>query len=170
MVGQTSIRCLIASLVYLSVHGCTSVNGGAVELSWKLRPASGATDNFVDCDSDGRLVDSKGNLYSNTGQLTTIRLHWEIDDVDSFTDFKCSASHGVTTFELHPGEAFLWVTPVCDDAGFVFDAVDNTFAAPAPQQRSVIAGNTIDLGAVELVLEVSSCVLNPTQQQFCVCQ
>src|SRR5438552_3369989 len=103
----------IAAIVCLAVHGCTDVHGGAVELSWKLRAASAAGDNFVDCDVDGTLVDSNGHHIDNTGHLVAIRLHWEVDAVDDFVDFKCSANHGVTTFRLPPGQAFLWVTPIC---------------------------------------------------------
>ena len=40
-----------------------------------------------------------------------------------------------------------------------------TYTAPAPEQRNVIVGNTISLGGVELLLEVSSC-----QQRPCICQ
>ena len=36
--------------------------------------------------------------------------------------------------------------------------------APAPERRMVIAGDTVSLGAVELVLQVSSC-----NQQPCIC-
>src|ERR1041384_5592032 len=43
---------VVAGTLYLLVHGCDTVSGGAVELSWKLRPASSSlSDKFVDCDS-----------------------------------------------------------------------------------------------------------------------
>src|ERR1700759_4155702 len=42
---------VVAIALCLAVHGCDSVHGGAVELSWKLRPASsGQLEKFVDCD------------------------------------------------------------------------------------------------------------------------
>ncbi len=153
-----------AAIVCLNVHGCTSVHGGAVELSWKLRAASGAQDNFVNCDASGALTDSMGRPYLNTGAITAIRLHWDIDGMESFADFQCSANHGVTGFQLPPGEAFLWVSPVCA-TGDAADRMPPAFSAPAPVQRTVISGNTISLGAVELVLEVASCTDQP-----CICQ
>jgi hypothetical protein len=158
----------IAAILYLLVHvACANVNGGAVELSWKLRAASGAPDNFVNCDTDGTLVDSNSHHIDNTGHLVDIRLHWEVDEVPAYADFKCATNHGVTTFELPPGQAYLWVSPLCDNENYTFDAQTkpSTYSAPAPEQRTVIAGNTIDLGAVELVLEVSSCTTQP-----CICQ
>ena len=156
--------------VCLIVHGCADVHGGAVELSWKLKSASGATANFISCDGTGALLDPNGQHIENiSGRLVDIRLHWEdASGVASYADFKCSANHGVTGFQLPPGDDFLWVSPICNTGGFVYDAEDvatNTYSAPAPEQRSVIAGDTISLGAVELVLEVSSCGDQP-----CICQ
>lgn len=153
------------AVVCLGVHGCANVTGGAVELSWKLKAASGALDNFVACDSSGRLYDSTGAHLPNTGNITNIRLHWESDDVPSFVDFTCSANHGVTTFILPPGEAFLWVSPVCEVTGDAEDHQPPAYTAPAPVQRSVTVGNTISLGAVELILQVSEC-----NDQHCICQ
>lgn len=159
------IRVMFAAVCPL-VHGCTNVSGGAVELSWKLRAASGGSASFVTCDSAGNLTDSNGSKLELPGHLVDIRLHWEHEGVADYKDFKCSANHGVTGFQLPPGEDFLWVSPVCD-SGYLFDVEDvapNTFSTAAPEQRTVIAGNTISLGAIELVLQVWSCNLQP-----CIC-
>src|ERR1043166_6297588 len=44
----------------LLVHGCDDVAGGAVELSWKFRPASSdRTDKFVDCAPDSNLPEDQ---------------------------------------------------------------------------------------------------------------
>src|SRR6266496_1096186 len=59
-----------------TVHGCDTVDGGAVELSWKLRPASSLlTSKFVDCDSG----------QANAGAVTRIRLHWSVNGGDEVT-------------------------------------------------------------------------------------
>ena len=55
----------------------------------------------------------------------------------------------------------LLVRPVCATG----EALPATYTAPAPEERAVIAGNTISLGGVEILLEVSSCDLQP-----CICQ
>lgn len=144
------LRC-VALLMCLAVHGCADVNGGAVELSWKLRATSGSAETFLDC-----AVGLPG-----TGQVTEIRLDWDVDGVAASRSWSCDDDHGVTGFELPEGQALLSVSPVCA-SGL---AAPSTYTAPAPEQRKVIVGNTISLGGVELLLEVSSCDLQP-----CICQ
>lgn len=153
-----AIRVAIATLC-LPVHGCDTVNGGAVELSWKLRPASSSLDKkFVDCNSEQPLA----------GPVTGIRLHWRVDEQDCGVDgskcsevWLCGYNHGVTGFDLPEGTADLWVTPECATG----PASANTYIAPALVQRRVIRGDTVSLGAVELVVSVSYCATQP-----CICQ
>ena len=148
----TASRVLV-TVLYLAVHatGCSDVSGGAVELSWKLRAATGSTATFLDCNVG----------LENTGRVTHIRLDWEVDGIPGFEQWSCEDDHGVTGFELPEGPALLRVSPVCGTAAAALD----TYTAPAPEQRNVIAGNTISLGGVELLLEVSSC-----QDRPCICQ
>ena len=166
MVGQSRsfshcVGVATSALVFLAVHGCTDVKGGAVELSWKLRAAAGAQDVFVSCTGDGTLTNSAGTILE-AGKLTNIRLGWAgAGSGSGYVDFKCSASHGVTTFIVPPGETYLSVEPICLGGGL---PDDRTYVAPAPVVRSVIAGDTVSLGAVEIVLQVSNCT------QPCVCQ
>lgn len=129
---------------------CTEVNGGAVELSWKLRPASGSTDIFVDCDQ-----------IPNTNPVTRIRLDWQVDAKTGSQTWNCKDYHGVTGFDLPVGTALLSVSPECESGA----ATTSTYTAPAPEQRMVIAGNTISLGAVELIVEDTRCDVQP-----CICQ
>jgi hypothetical protein len=145
---------MIATVLYLLVHAaCTDVTGGAVELSWRLRPTSGAgtSQPFIDCNSGFPL----------TGAVTGIRLDWDVAGTQSFEVFKCNAGHGVTRFEVPTGQALLSVSPICASGAAALD----TYTAPAPEQRTVTVGNTVSLGAVELVLQVTSCELQP-----CICQ
>jgi hypothetical protein len=143
----------VALALCLVVHaGCGDVDGGAVELSWKLRAASGSSSTFLDC-----AIDLPG-----TGQVAQIRLDWDVDGVKGFRQWPCDDDHGATGFELPEGQALLSVRPVCESDR---DATDTTYTAPAPEQRTVIAGNTINLGGVELLLEVASC-----NQKECICQ
>lgn len=161
--GQTSVsrapRVWLVALC-LAVHGCTTATGGAVELSWKLRPASGSPDNFVDCDGTGTLTDIGGPIVG-TGKLTQIRLHWSVANGPNHADFACGNGHGVTGFDLPPGEELLSVVPLCNGV----EAALDTYTASAPERRTVIVGNTVSLGAVELVLQVTQCALQP-----CICQ
>jgi hypothetical protein len=142
----TSQLQLWSIVVCLGVNGCTDVSGGAVELSWKLRPASGSTSVFVDCD---------------VGPVTRMRLDWEVGQVTGFATWPCTDYHGVTGFDLPPGSALLSVSPLCYAAA----ADTKTYTAPAPEQRTVIIGNTVSLGAVEVVVEVAQCTDQP-----CICK
>jgi hypothetical protein len=144
------IRVAIVTLC-LPVHGCDTVNGGAVELSWKLRPVSSSLeDKFVDC------------LWGDASNaIAQIRLHWEVSNSSEDPTGKvgsqawsCGFSHGVTGFDLAEGLASLWVTPECADGQ---PAMASTYIAPAIVQRSVIRGDTVSLGAVELVVSVLPC-------------
>jgi hypothetical protein len=162
MAGQISYRVRVALrlravvlLLWPLVHGCVDVNGGAVELSWKLRAKSGSTSTFLDCSF--HLAPS-----GTSTQVKDIQLEWDVDGMRKSKRWACDDDHGVTGFELPEGQALLSVSPVCGN-GNVADP--STYTAPAPEQRQVIVGNTISLGGVELLLEVSSCDF-----QTCICQ
>ena len=150
------MRAALATVLCLAVHGgCVAVDGGAVELSWKLRPASSSLpDKFVGCESG----------EPGTGAVTEIQLDWEIEDGSGRVGsqaWRCSDNHGVTGFDLPEGDALLFITPRCEGG----PANPATYTAPAAQQRNVIPGDTVSLGAVELVLQVSYC-----GQQPCICE
>jgi hypothetical protein len=143
----------VALALCLVVHaGCTEVSGGAVELSWKLRAKTGSSHTFLDCAID----------LAGTGQVRQIRLEWTVDGEIGFRQWSCDDDHGTTSFELPEGQALLIVRPVCENDR-VADA--DTYTSPAPEQRTVIAGDTVNMGGVELLLEVASC-----NQQPCICQ
>jgi hypothetical protein len=146
-------RMALATGLCLLVHGCDSVNGGAVELSWKLRPASSALeDKFVDC-NPGRI---------GTNRVERMRLEWHVGDQLGAADWECTDSHGVTGFELPEGSALLTVTPICEGDRLADPA---SYIAPAAEQRRVIVGNTVSLGAIEIIVTVTSC----SQTQPCIC-
>jgi hypothetical protein len=146
----SAIRVLATSCLF--VHGCVHADGGAVELSWALRSASGATADFLDC--PGTVLPSV--------PVKAIRLDWEVGSVASSTSWSCEDGHGVTGFDLPEGQALLSVKPVCLDGS----VATTGFTAPAPELRRVNVGNTISLGAVELVLQVTAC----STQHPCICQ
>lgn len=148
------LRAVVFALC-LFVHGCADVNGGAVELSWKLRAATGSTATFLDC----VIALSPTNQVV---EVAKIQLDWDVEGEIGSRSWPCDDDHGATKFELPEGQALLRVSPLCaNDVA----AHPNTYSAPAPERRNVIAGNTVSLGGVELLLEVSSCDLQP-----CICQ
>lgn len=123
-----------------------------MELSWKLRPASSSLDDkFVDCDSG----------KPGTSPVTGIRLDWKVGEQQGFAHWVCTDNHGTTGFDLPPGDALLSVTPECEHG----PAVAASYIAPAAEQRRVIVGDTVSLGAVEIVVVVTSC-----DDQPCICR
>lgn len=160
-----STRMALATVLCLAVHGgCEDVHGGAVELSWKLRPASSSLeDKFVGC-NPGR---------NGTNPVTHIRLDWEVLDQAGFEEWRCTDNHGVTGFDLPEGQALLTVTPWCEnqrDPSSYVEAAPASYIAPAAEQRRVIAGDTISLGAVEIVVVVTDCGDASDPRQHCICE
>ena len=147
------LRAVVLGLC-LAVHGCADVQGGAVELNWKLRALAGSNETFLDCTIT--LEPTKQVV-----EVSRIQLEWEVDGERGLRSWPCEDDHGVTKFELPEGLAQLHVSPICAN-GVV--PQPSTFASPAPEQRNVIVGNIVSLNAVELLLEVSSCDLQP-----CIC-
>lgn len=151
---------LLGIAAALLLLGCTSVDGGAVELSWKLRPTSSAiSDKFVDCTPDPAR-------FPSTNAVTRIRLTWEVaGHAEGSASWACEDSHGVTSFDLDAGDALLTVSPECAEG----PADPRAFIAPPPIQRPVTVGDVVSLGAVELVLAVTACGDQPGQLP-CICQ
>jgi hypothetical protein len=168
-----------AGTLCLLVHGCEPGHGGAVELSWKLRPASsGLTEKFVDCVSEQPLPGTLDPTDTTRLNVAMIRLHWEVEPKqgdapreEGSQAWPCQDNQGVTGFALAEGSANLWVTPECEGG---VEAAPDTYIAPARVQRTVIRGDTVSLGAVELVVSVSDCAGGPNDVpgvpvQPCIC-
>jgi hypothetical protein len=178
------IRVAIATLC-LPVHGCDTGKGGAVELSWKLRPASsGFADPFVECDSK----------LGGTGRVAEIELTWTVGAGDAVTcpsdagscssgagsccskRWSCDDHHGATGFDLPEGPVALSVLPICagqpGDPGSL--AAPGTYIAPATVIRTVVRGETVSLNAMEIVVSVSGCATAASDDpnfgaQPCIC-
>ena len=102
-------RGLLLAVLCALATGCTQVDGGAVELSWKLRPASSSLpDKFVNCNSG----------QDGTSPVTRIRLDWEVVGRSSgFASWRCDDNHGVTGFDLPEGRGLaVRHTRVCGSA------------------------------------------------------
>jgi hypothetical protein len=153
----------------LAVHACDTGRGGAVELSWKLRPMSGTSeDPFVRVCHPDRM---------QGWDVATIRLSWTRSSDGTCPmppcskDWNCDENHGATGFELPEGIANLLVTPACSDGSL---PAPDTYIAPAIVQRDVIRGETVSLGAVELVVATTKCKTaamgsSNAGDQSCIC-
>jgi hypothetical protein len=123
----------------LAVHGCTPIEGGAVEVSWDLRTFAG---NDIPCEDAGVLE---------------MRLWWRVvgdDTTQRFDQFSCDDERGVTGFDLPAGTASLWLVPVCDGDA---EPAEGTYRAPAPIVRTITEGDviTLDTQLVELDEDVA---------------
>jgi hypothetical protein len=167
------IRVAVVTLC-LPVHGCETGSGGAVELSWKFRPASSQrTDKFVDCQPDS----IRGDSYEGWGPIAKVQLHWTTGSEGACAKppcdeaWDCGANHGATRFELPEGLANLSVTLECNGGQ---PAAQDTYIAPAIVQRDVMRGQTASLGAIELVVAVTGCATAGAASsnigtQVCIC-
>ena len=143
-----------------------------MELSWKLRPASSSSpDKFVDCEYTIITTDPVSMmLIKRQVRVTKMRLDWRVHtddghDVVGADAWPCDDSHGVTGFDLPPGTALLSVKPICDVPPNENVALPGSYIAPAEEQRRVNLGETVSLGAVQLVAVVSYC-----DDQSCICE
>lgn len=134
-----------ALTVLLATAACTDVNGGAVEVSWDLREIGGAD---LDCE-DARVA--------------RIRLWWE-DALGSvrYDEFECRDDRGVTRFQLEPGDAALWLSPVCEDGT---EAAVTSYRAPAPIVRAITVGDVITLDTQVIEVRRVAC----TDEEPCTC-
>lgn len=167
--ASLSIRIAIATLC-LPVHACDLGTGGAVELSWALRPASGpgsgsgSAQPFVHCES------SKDQVVVRA--ITRVRLHWMVPgSTPCSRAWSCDDNHGATRFEVPQGIANLTLTLECGDptpgpseCADDHPADPSTYITPAIVQRDSIRGEVVTLGAVELVVSDAAC-----PQQPCTC-
>ena len=143
---------LVLSLVF--AFACSDVQGGAVELSWTLRPESGdSVDLFVNCDTG----------VEGANPVARMRLDWQVGSDFGSASWACTDYHGVTSFDVPAGSALLSVTPECASG----DAAPITYTAPTPEERDTSLGQTVDLGAIEVFVEITDCT--GSGQQPCIC-
>lgn len=163
------IRVAVVTMCLL-VHGCDTVRGGAVELSWKLRPASSATQQPF-----ARKCERDSSLPEAWGPIAKIRLDWTKSDGTCPSPpcddaWNCDDNHGATGFVLPDGLANLSITPECaihhDDGSpdTYAPAAPGSYIAPALVQRDVIRGEIVSLDAIELVVVVTDCA-----RRTCIC-
>jgi hypothetical protein len=139
---------LLAIVCAGSIPSCTEVTGGAVELSWLLRPSNGDENACSEqsCCATAHVVD--------------MRLMWDVGGVMGSDFWPCEDNRAVTGFELPPGEATLWVVPECATGPAEADA----YEAPAPVVRTLVDGEVASLNAVVVQVQLANC-----DSQACIC-
>lgn len=147
---------VVATWLGVMGTGCVQIDGGAVELSWSIRNFDGESAN---CD----LKTSDGS--TDFADIADIRICWEpvpedgelsgaCDPVLS-TRFDCPSAHGVTGFEIAPGDTALWLEPVCEVTGVT--PTVGKYEVPAPIVRDVTSGEVITLNALLIVAAPDAC-------------
>jgi hypothetical protein len=131
------------------LSSCTNVSGGAVELSWLLRPSNG----------DENACSEQS--CCRTSRVADMRLMWDVGGTTGSESWPCEDNRAVTGFVLPPGEASLWVTLECADV----PAATNAYEAPAPVVRTIVDGEVVSLNAVVVQVDIADC-----DPQRCICQ
>jgi hypothetical protein len=121
------------------LHACTNVTGGAVELSWHLQAFDSPN---LDC--------TFRNDAGVERAIDSIRVWWQSDTDRASIDFPCTKFHGVTSFDIPPPSALLWVEPTCP-GGTPVNA--SAFIAPAPIERTIAVGDVVELHAVVIEID-----------------
>jgi hypothetical protein len=146
----------IAAAVLLAGVSCVEVEGGAVELSWRLRDVRGG-------DSDCALarvgtirvcwVPVTGDAGADQMTECTI-VRTDAGFSELFREFDCTEKRGVTRFEVPAGPNALFVRPVCADG----QAPTGDFQVPPPIVRNVETGGVVTLNQLLIVVSADDCV------------
>lgn len=123
---------LLSALACPAVHGCTDVNGGAIEASWNLRTAAG------------------GDLECGDAAVDEIRLYV----ADRRFDFDCSDARGVTGFDIPPGTVSISLVPLCADG---MPPPPDTYQSPAEIVRVITEGDVITLDTQLIEIGPDAC-------------
>jgi len=129
--------------------GCVEIDGGAVELSWTLRDFDG---NRTDCGPSN--IESVRVCWQGLGdaglpaQSDCVAVATDAGFLEQFREFDCTASRGVTRFEIRPGRTALFVEPVCQ--GGV--EPQGPFQVPPPIVREVKDGQVVTLNQLLIVV------------------
>ena len=141
---------LATLLVSIALHGCTSLDHGAVELSWSFVGKAGEPINACNARSDDK-----------TTGIRWVRLRWRPtsgdacateDSAGCFADFECTRFHGVTEFVVPSADVQLSVALACGtDTHTLLPAT--SYIAPAPIVRKVAAGDVVELHAIVVEID-----------------
>lgn len=135
--------------------GCVQIDGGAVELSWSIRNFDGESSS---CDL--RTTDGSNDF----ADIDQIRICWEpvepggeigVCDPMLSETFDCRVGHGVSGFEIAPGDTALWIEPVCE--GTMVTPTVGKYEVPAPIVRDVTSGEVVTLNALLIVAAPDAC-------------
>ncbi len=157
--------CVIAIAAAGTLPACVEVDGGAVELSWRLRDFTGEKepDNMCTLTRVGAIricwlpLDTDAGL-PDAPQCTIERLDGGFKEL--YRDFDCTAKRGVTRFEVPPGANAFFVQPVCANG----KAPTGPYQVPPPIVRQVDSGAVVTLNQLLVIVTPTDC-----QGEACTC-
>jgi hypothetical protein len=125
---------LVGLLLALGASGCQPLDGGAVEVSWQFRSATG---DVLDCRSLGiQDVRLTATALDPAPGGPPLREYY----------FDCRLDVGQTDFSYPPGRYSLRIEPLCGRG--VSALPDNNAVVPAPIERELFAGQLAQLNAL----------------------
>jgi hypothetical protein len=139
---------LLLSGAALALGGCVRVDGGAVELSWTVRPIDGMTDldDWADC---ARGTDTLAEVALCARACTIVSDGACVGEVTCPVHaWPCERRHGSTLFEIVAGRKELWIEVRCAD-GARADVL-----VPEPIVRDIADGEVTQLHAVLISVPV----------------
>ena len=126
-----AISCALTAAVGVLSGACVDVNGGAVELSWSLRTATGME---TTCQTAGitqvALCVRQCDMTTCTGPAICPAATWE-----------CDRLRGATLFDIAPGRTELTIRADC--SGGAANVV-----LPPPLVRDIVTGDVTQLNAL----------------------
>jgi len=156
--------CVIAIAAATTLPACVEVDGGAVELSWRLRDSTGGEEpDMCTVTRVGKIricwipLDADAGLPSQP-QCTIERLDGGFKEL--YRDFDCVEKRGVTRFEVPPGQNAFFVQPVCNDGR----APTGPYQVPPPIVRQVDSGAVVTLNQLLVIVTPTDC-----QGDACTC-
>jgi hypothetical protein len=133
------------------VHGCGELDGGAVEVSWRL-VRSDTAETINDC---------------GVARIDEIELWWEVAvegaDVRHADRFSCDGDRGVSRFDVPVGDVALWLRPACEND---VEPAEGSFVTPPPIVRNITEGEVITLDTQLIEVRVTGC----TDLTPCICE
>lgn len=150
--------CVIAIAAATTLPACVEVDGGAVELSWRLRDSTGGEDpDMCTVARVGKIricwipLEADAGLPSGAPQCTIERLDGGFKEL--YRDFDCGQRRGVTRFEVPTGPNAFFVQPVCEDG----KAPTGPYQVPPPIVRQVDSGAVVTLNQLLVIVTPKGC-------------
>jgi hypothetical protein len=136
---------LCACAMMLGPVSCVEVEGGAVELAWVLRTPLGHAVSSCEC-ANPPIKWVRLRLAGRSGAV----LGTDPCAGRDACRFACKGSNGTTPLDIPEGEYDISVEPL-DASGGLITREDGTRATPEPITRTVSWGQSVDMGAVQIV-------------------